>query len=341
MPADLMDVELRVFSTCAPLGQGVEQDNLGRIQEVARWSEEAGCEGMYIDTDNRQLDPWLVSQAIIHCTRRLCPLVAVEPTHMHPYCVAKMATSIACLHSRRVHLNMVASGFKADLAALNGHLGQDQRYDRLVEYAGVVRLLLDSAKPVSFNGAYYKLDRLRLTPPLPRALAPDILTSGLPAAGLDSARRLGTTPIEYPLPIDDYATSEFNESTPRGMRIGIVTRPEPAGAWAAARARFPEHRQGPPPHNLSMAVTEAEWHRQLFRSANSGASDSDPYWLGPFRNYKTRCPYLVGDYDTVAEHLCRYVRAGFRTIILDVASSPDELRHIGKVFRDVAELAEA
>ena len=28
-----------------------------------------------------------------------------------------------------------------------------------------------------------------------------------------------------------------------------------------------------------------------------------PYWLGPFHNYKTFCPYLVGSYERVADEL--------------------------------------
>jgi len=44
------------------------------------------------------------------------PLVAVQPVYMHPYSVAKMVSTLAFLHQRRVFLNMVAGGFKNDLA---------------------------------------------------------------------------------------------------------------------------------------------------------------------------------------------------------------------------------
>jgi alkanesulfonate monooxygenase len=55
--------------------------------------------------------------------------------------------------------------------------------------------------------------------------------------------------------------------------------------------------------------------------------DASPYWLVPFQNYKTMCPYLVGSYDQVAEELARYFGAGYRTVILDVPPSADELEH--------------
>jgi alkanesulfonate monooxygenase len=61
------------------------------------------------------------------------------------------------------------------------------------------------------------------------------------------------------------------------------------------------------------------------------APDS-PYWLVPFENYKTFCPYLVGSYECVAGELARYARAGYRTFILDVPPSQEELEHVGIAF---------
>ena len=60
--------------------------------------------------------------------------------------------------------------------------------------------------------------------------------------------------------------------------------------------------------------------------------ESSPYWLVPFQNYKTMCPYLVGSYEQVAEELARYITAGYRTVILDVPPSEDELTHTFAAF---------
>ena len=51
------------------------------------------------------------------------------------------------------------------------------------------------------------------------------------------------------------------------------------------------------------------------------------------QNYKTFCPYLVGSYSRVALELGRYVSLGFRTVILDIPPSREELAHVMKVFR--------
>src|SRR5262245_26626574 len=183
MPISALDYGLKIFSTC-PLSQQMTPGTyLQRVQEIARWSEDAGCEGILVFTDNAQLDPWLVSQMIVKATARLCPLVAIQPAYMHPYSVAKMVTSFAFLHGRRLHLNMVAGGFKNDLAALNDTTPHDERYARLLEYTTIIQSLLRSADPVSFEGRYYSVSKLKLTPPLPTELLPDILFSGSSEAG--------------------------------------------------------------------------------------------------------------------------------------------------------------
>src|SRR5437870_7916240 len=133
------DLGLRIFSTCPPSARAARDEYLRQVQEIASWSEDAGCEGILVYTDNAQVDPWLVAQAIIRATRTLCPLVAIQPAYMHPYSVAKMVTSLAFLHGRRVYLNMVAGGFTNDLAALNDHTPHDERYTRLGEYTAIIQ----------------------------------------------------------------------------------------------------------------------------------------------------------------------------------------------------------
>jgi alkanesulfonate monooxygenase len=60
--------------------------------------------------------------------------------------------------------------------------------------------------------------------------------------------------------------------------------------------------------------------------------ENNPYWLVPFLNYKTMCPYLVGSYQQVAEECARYMGAGFKTFILDVPADEEELYHTQRVF---------
>src|SRR5690242_17333070 len=92
---------VEVFSTCPSSARESRESYIRRVIDVAQWSEQAGCTGILVYTDNSEVDPWLVAQIIIQNTERLCPLVAVQPIYMHPYTVAKTVSSLAHLYGRR------------------------------------------------------------------------------------------------------------------------------------------------------------------------------------------------------------------------------------------------
>ncbi len=323
-------LELEIFSTCPQAMDSGREAYAQRVIDVARWSERLGCKGILVYSDNRQLDPWLVSHLIIQHTKALCPLVAVQPVYMHPYTVAKMMATFAHLYRRRIYLNMVAGGFKNDLAALNDPTPHDRRYDRLIEYTQVIRRLAEASAPVTFEGEFYKVQGLKLTPPVPPDLFPGIFVSGSSEAGLRAAQAIGATAVKYPKAPD--AESGPDEGVGAGVRIGIIARPETEAAWAVAHARFPEDRKGQLTHQLAMKVSDSVWHRQLSELAEAAASQESPYWLLPFENYKTMCPYLVGSYDCVGDELARYIGMGYRSFILDIPPDEEELRHTHAAF---------
>jgi alkanesulfonate monooxygenase len=325
--------EVKLFTTCPPSKAVPQQRYAREVVEIARWSEAAGCEGILVYTDNSLLDPWLVSQLIIRNTDRLSPLVAVQPVYMHPYSAAKMVASIAYLDRRRLYINMVAGGFRRDLLALDDDTEHDDRYDRLVEYVQIMQALVEGVRPVSFSGRYYKVRNLRLAPPLDRELAPAFFVSGSSPAGLAAAATIGATAVCYPQPVGiEVPRGQAAQEAGFGVRVGIVARSTGSEAWQVARARFPEDRKGQLTHALAMAVSDSAWHKQLSAARVDDDDELDPYWLGPFQNYRTFCPYLVGSYETVAQQLAGYMDLGFRTFILDVPASMEELIHIGEAF---------
>jgi alkanesulfonate monooxygenase len=318
------DRSLEIFATCPQSKDFAREEYVQRVVEVARWSEEAGCTGILVYTDNGIVDPWLVAHIIIQSTERLCPLVALQPVYMHPYAAAKMVASYAFLNRRRVYLNMVAGGFRGDLQALNDPTPHDDRYARLTEYTLIVKLLLESHDPVTFEGRYHAIRNLRMTPPLPPELMPGILMSGSSSAGMAAAQATGATGIVYPRPAEDEIDAS-ESSMRRGARIGIIARPDPAEAWRIAHARFPDDPRGRLTHKLAMRVSDSAWHKQLSEISDAPGNEGSSYWLWPFQTYKTFCPYLVGSYDEAAGHVGRYIAKGYRTFILDIPRSPDDL----------------
>jgi alkanesulfonate monooxygenase len=321
---------LELFATC-PQSKDLEPAAYRRrVAEVARWTESAGYRGLLIYTDNQLVDPWLVAQIAIDATDQLCPLVAVQPAYMHPYAAAKMVASFGHIYGRRIFLNMVAGGFRNDLRALGDQTAHVDRYARLIEYTLLVRRLLER-KPVSFSGRYYHVEQLSLTPSLPPQLFPGIFVSGSSDAGVAAARAIGATAVKYPKPPNEEVSSSADGASV-GIRVGVIARDDGAHAWKVARARFPEDRKGQVTHALAMKISDSHWHRQLSEFGAEEPSPENPYWLVPFENYKTFCPYLVGSYSTVAVELARYIGLGFGTFIVDIPPDADELHHTAVAF---------
>lgn len=298
---------------------------LGALRRMAMMSEDFGCRGMLIFTDNSQLDPWLLAQAVMESTRALSPLVAVQPIYMHPFAVAKMITTLATMHRRKVALNMVAGGFPNDLQALDDSLTHDDRYARLVEHILVIQGLL-AGESLDFDGKYYRTRRLRLVPPLPGELTPDFFVAGSSDAGIAAAAAVGATSVVLPSP-DEEGRPSLATSAHAAIRVGIIARPSDDQAWNAAEAAFPPDRAGAIKHRFSMALSDSSWRKRLDAIGRETLRYGDCYWLEPFMTYRGQLPYLVGSYERVGSVLGRFLAWGCRSLILNTLSDEAELSH--------------
>jgi alkanesulfonate monooxygenase len=153
------------------------------------------------------------------------------------------------------------------------------------------------------------------------------MVSGSSSAGVEVARALGATAVRYPRPAGEEDQGEAGDGVRNGIRVGIIAREDREEAWRIAYERFPEDRAGQITHRLAMSVSDSDWHAQLSRLALEAAERGNAYWLGPFENYATFCPYLVGDYELVADELSAYLRNGYDTVILDIPPSREDLEH--------------
>jgi alkanesulfonate monooxygenase len=202
----------------------------------------------------------------------------------------------------------------------------------LIEYALIVKGLLADQDAITFQGKFYRVDKLKMTPPLPKAFFPGVLISGSSEAGLSAARLLGAVPILYAKPAKECASTAVDTGGHFGIRIGVMARPTEEGAWKEAHGRFPEEKKGKMIHGLAMKVSDSVWHHELSSAIEENKTTPGSYWLAPFENYKTFCPYLVGDYEQVAEELARYLDLACRTFILDVPVCEQDLQHARIAF---------
>ena len=322
---------VEVFSAC-PVSVGVSGSSyLSTVWNVARWSERHGCRGILVHVDNRLVDSWLVAQVILQSTRRLSSLVAVQPAYMHPYTVAKMVATLTTLYGRKLFINWVADGFSNDLEALADATPHDERYERLMEYALIVRGLTDG-ETLSFAGEYYEVRSLKLRPEVPVDRRPEFVVSGSSQAGTAAAQTLEARSVTYAMPPRDDSVLHRRPAVGSGLRVGIIARAEADDAWRTAFSRFPPDRKGALMRHHGRKVWDSHGYEGLCRLAEARAAEGNPYWMVPFENYKAMCPYLVGSHDEVAAVVSRYMSAGYGTFILDEPETEADLASAHVVF---------
>lgn len=324
---DLAAHGVNLYSTCRSSFYRHEQSRLSTLLEIARWADDAGYRGALLYTDSAALDAWIAAQATILDTTSFVPLVAVQPMDMTPFAVARTVSSLAQLYGRRVDLNFVSGGFGRDLASQGDALPHDTRYDRLVEYATIVKLLLDGGV-VNFAGTYYNVRRARLTYPVPAELRPMAYVSGSSAASIDAGESLGLAQLSVPLPPHEFADPAVRKNRfGSGIDVGIIARDDSSEAWRIARKRFPADPDGATKMKLLLSTSESSWQHRLASVPVTENGEAEAYWLDPFRYRHTFAPYLVGSYDEVAQAVTTYLNAGARTFVLDVPQEPDDLYH--------------
>ncbi|WP_433089338.1 LLM class flavin-dependent oxidoreductase [Dactylosporangium sp. CA-052675] len=319
--------------TTAPASAGVDGPGFRRrLADVTRWTDAAGATGLLVYSDNTLVDPWLVAQCILERAERAVPLVAVQPVYASPYAAARAAATLTFLHGRRLHINLVTGGSRQHLEALgDAGVGHDERYDRLTEYATVLRHLLESPRPVTFDGRYYRLQAASIPQRPPAALSPRLVLSGSSERSVRCAEELGILRFAYPRPVGDYPPGG-PLLRGNGVRLGVIARAGRAAAWKAAHERFPGDPIGERRHRIVRRLTDSHWHAELSSRVRADGDAEDVYWLHPFGTYRTFCPYLVGDYDEVGAYLAEYLARGVEAFILDIPAEEDDLHHARIAF---------
>ncbi len=161
----------RVFGTL-PASADVEGDYLGAVAETAAWCEEGGCTGVLIYTDNSLVES--VARGARSHSRNL----HAEPTRgsaagVHAPVLGGQAHRHDCASAWAARVSEHGrQGFVNDLIALADEEDHDRRYDRVVEYASIIKRLLSDDGPVTFTGEWYQVKNLRLQPAVPERLRP-------------------------------------------------------------------------------------------------------------------------------------------------------------------------
>lgn len=323
---------IRLVGTCPSSNASIGgNEYLSKVEEAARWAEDDGWDALLVYTSNKLIDPWLISQHIIQHTKRLRPLIAVQPLYYHPAAVARFVAGIAQLYERQVALNMVAGDYPSDREALCDELEHDQRYERIDEYMSIVRMLLTRRSPTSFSGRHYALKHFQSLFLQSQDLVPAITIAGSSAKGFEVARKLGACAIQYPKPSFCYDASFVDPSADFGIRVGIIARRTSSDAWQYARRRFPEDKDRAALRAHLTSASDSVWVKGL--SQPIILDEGHPYWLAPYKNYYSSCPFLVGSFECVAQEIARYIEIGFTTFLLEKPENRHDSATVTEVFK--------
>ncbi|PDT87328.1 LLM class flavin-dependent oxidoreductase [Bradyrhizobium sp. Y36] len=297
------------------------------LMHVAHFADLNGLAGLLLFEGNDVfVQPWAMAQHIVAQTKRSSPLIAVNPVYMHPFTAAKLVSSFVQLYGRKLYLNMITGTAVSDLQALGDQCAHADRYVRLGEFIKLVRLLLESSRPIDFRGTFYTASGLHLHYRPPADLLPEFLIAGQSDAAQRIASEAGCIKMQMLPPDHDRGINA------PGLNFGIFARQGRDAARRAARERFSDSAEGRELLTLTMENTDSVWKRRLFEG-QTAEMQHNGYWLLPFLTFQADCPYLVGSYAEIGEKLRTFAAQGLTTIMLDMIADEAEMRHVGKALQ--------
>jgi alkanesulfonate monooxygenase len=324
-PGSVEMSKLRVFPAISRNPESARY--IDELMRVARFSDRNGFAGILLFAGNDTLvEPWSIAQHILAHTEESSPLIAVNPIYMHPFTVAKFVSSFALLYHRKIYLNMITGTATSDLQGLGEQLSHQDRYSRLGEFIHIVRQLLASTRPVSFDGRFYTTNKLQLRPGLPPALMPEFLIAGQSDDAHRVAKQMGCLMMQMLPP-----NLEEGINAP-GVNFGVFAREEGNQARREARLFFQDSAEKRELLKYTMENTDSVWKRRLNDAGQKDELHENGYWLLPFLTFQADCPYLVGSYAEIGAKLRRFAERNVSTIILDVVADEQELEHVGKAL---------
>ncbi|HEX8346501.1 MAG TPA: LLM class flavin-dependent oxidoreductase [Actinoplanes sp.] len=302
---------------------------------LARRAEKYGFTGLLVFYDHMVLDPWTVAGLLLQQTSALVPLVALQPYAVPPFTAAKTICSLSALYRRRIDLNIVTGAAPEELDQIQDPHDHDERYARATEYVLLLRRLLGSDEPLTWDGEYYRFRNLRINTKLAEELQPRIFVPGSSSAHRRLVDQVGSVTITHPEPVDrfaeNFAAAHKGTGLEMGIRVGLVARDTAEEAWAAA---LDGHRvdRAAKLRTLLKRESESDWNRRLALLATEADVHDGVYWTGLYSTGRTGAPVLVGSYDEVARYLDRYVALGVTKLLLTKVDTDADFRHAQAVL---------
>lgn len=325
---------INLYSEISCLIDGTAENSYESIEIRAKLSEKYNFKGALIYYFHFALDPWVVATKVLQSTEQLIPLVAVQPYSIPPVTLAKTISSIAALYGRKISLNLITGANDNELLSVKELTNPEQKYDRLKEYAEILKSLLCSNDPLTYSGQYYNYAKLINYSAIGENLMPDFFIPGSSDASIRLSHTHADSTLLRPQPVNsfvqDYMPKIDKEKIRIAIRLSIIARPESNEAWEIARAAFPISSYG-------KKVTKMRKNLQSHNSRMMASLADDEvydtvFWMGAFQSGKSADAFLIGSYKEVADYLLGYINAGVNEILLGHLETEEDFIHITKVM---------
>ncbi|AMV47043.1 LLM class flavin-dependent oxidoreductase [Paraburkholderia caribensis] len=277
------------------------------------------------DASLDQLEAWTASAALAALTSRIEIIAAIKPYLYHPVVLAKMAQQIEHISGGRFAINLVNAWNRPELERAGiGFPEHDERYAYGREWIAVVDALL-RGETLNRHGDHFRIDDYALRPADPFRARPRIYVGGEsePARSLVAAH--GDVWFINGQPYDDVARLIGDVSArtrPAGqapLRFGlsafVIARPTQAEADAHlahlfALAELDKPLRERQKANIDPHAVMIQTFAQSARVGSNGGTAAG----------------LVGDYDTVAQRIAEFHRAGIELFMLQFQPFEADMR---------------
>jgi alkanesulfonate monooxygenase len=272
-----------------------------------------------------QLEAWTASAALAALTSRIEIIAAIKPYLYHPVVLAKMAQQIEHISGGRFAINLVNAWNRPELERAGiGFAEHDERYAYGREWITVVDALL-RGETVHHHGDHFRIDGYRLLPADPFRTRPRIYVGGEsePARSLVAAHGdvwfiNGQPPDDVARLIADVSARARPPGQPAlrfGLSAFVIARETQAAASAHLERLFALAEQDKPLRerqkaNIDPNVVMIQTFAQSARVGSNGGTAAG----------------LVGDYDTVAQRIVAFHRAGIELFMLQFQPFETDMR---------------
>src|SRR6201986_5181924 len=281
--------------------------------------------------DLDQLEAWTSAAALAALSSRIEIITAIKPMLYNPVVLAKMALQIEHISKGRFAINLVNAWNRREIVnAGMPFLEHDERYAYGSEWLTVVEALMRGER-VNYDGKHGHVEDYVLLPKDSFRRRPRIYVGGEsePARVLSAAQ--ADVWFINGQPLNDVAALIADVSgRPRtGDRIGDPLRFGLSAfviAWetqAEADAAYPR----------LLALAAQDEDVRSFVKANTDEKVVMRKTLAKFERVGTNggtAAGLVGDYDTVAERIIQFHKAGIETLLMQFQPFENEMRRFAR-----------